>query len=228
MSSRYLPRRDHDLASWADNFSGRVAASPTDYGLTAAEVADLAARVSAYNARLATASEPATRTVVTVADKNAARERLVADIRLLARKIQATPTITPERKIALGLNVPGHCPSPVPPPATRPVLMLAGIVGNRHLIRISDAATPTRRSKPADTAGAEVFVYVGENPPADLKQWQYRGLATSAFYQIEYSADEPDGPATLVARWINRKGQPGPISDPITARIAATILPRAA
>src|SRR2546423_1097889 len=97
-SSSYLPSREEDLLTWAQNFSSLITATPTAYGLVAADATALAALVSAYASALTAATNPSTKTKATVATKDTARVTMVADIRNLVRRIQGTPTVTPTQK----------------------------------------------------------------------------------------------------------------------------------
>jgi len=223
-NSDYLPAGDEAFNSWSGNFSGLVSATPTAYGLVAADATSLAALHSSYATALEIALEPTTRTPVTVATKDTARAALVADIRSLARRIQACPTVTVAQKTALELTIVDHVHSPTPPPATKPVASMVELDGRAHLIRLVDEATPTRRARPLGTAGAEVYSFVaqnGETPPGDLEQWRHEGLATRSEFTVNYEQSDIGKLAHIRAQWINRKGQKGPVSDPITGTVAA-------
>jgi hypothetical protein len=223
-SNSFLPAGDEELDVWSGNFSGLITAAPTTYGLVAADATALAALVTAYSTALEIALEPTTRTPVTVATKDTARAALVADIRSLARRIQANPAVTVAQKTALGLTIVDHVHSPTPPPATKPVASMVELDGRAHLIRLVDEATPTRRARPLGTAGAEVYSFVaqnGETPPGDLEQWRHEGLATRSEFTVNYEQADIGKLAHIRAQWINRKGQRGPVSDPITGTVAA-------
>lgn len=220
----YLPSRDADLDSWAVNYSTRITATPVAYGLIAGDATALATLVSGFTAALILATNPATRTAGTVAAKDTARAVLVADIRSLARRIQAYPAVTPAQKADLGLPIHDAVPSPTPPPFTKPLLALVGNTDRTHTIRLVDETTPTRRARPTGTSGAEVYSYVAaaaEPPPGDLEQWRFEGLATKGEFDVDYNAGDVGKTAYIRAVWYNRKGETGPASNPITGTIAA-------
>ena len=223
-SQSYLPSRDEELSTWAGNYSSKITATPVAYGLLAADATALAALVASFNTALGAATNPATRTAVTVASKDTAKVALVADIRSLARRIQATPSVTAAQKTELGLTVHDEVPSPVPPPATRPLVAVMSTAARMINIRLSDETTPTRRARPTGTSGAEVYSFVptaSEAPPADLENWRFEGMATRSDFAVDFNAADIGKSATIVARWFNRKGETGPVSNPITGTIAA-------
>jgi len=218
----FIPHSDADLNSFAINLSAKITLAPTTYGLVAGDATALATLVTAFTSALSTAVTPATRTKTSIAAKDTARAVLVADIRSLARRIQATPTVTAAQKTDLGLPIRDAVPTPVPAPSTKPTLDLAVTDRQKHIIRIADETTPTRRGRPAGTIGCEVFAHVGPTPaPAGLEDWNFKGIATKAEFDVEYAADDAGKQAQIVARWLNRKGETGPVSNPITGTIAA-------
>lgn len=217
----FVPGKDADLLSYATNYSAKVTATPTAYGLVAADATALAALVSAYSAALAEATNPDTRTSSKVAMKNLAKAHLVADIRALSRKVQASTTVTVEQLSDLGLPIHKHQPTPIPAPATMPLVNVVTVRHGSHVIRLADETTPTSRAKPFGVDGAEVLVFVGETPPADIDQWEIKGLATRAQFQIDYDSADAGKTAHIIARWFNPRGHTGPNSVPVTERIAA-------
>src|SRR5205814_710535 len=107
---------DADLLAWVTAYSQKITATPTAYGLVAAQATALAAVVTSFTTALSTATNPATRTRGTVAAKDAARTPLVAMARDLARIINAFPSITNQQRIDLGLTPRKDVVSPINPP----------------------------------------------------------------------------------------------------------------
>ena len=97
MPADYLPTREADLVNFADNFNTVIAVSPTTFGLTAGMATSFSTLNSSWSTAYAAAVNPPTRTVVTIADKNTAKDALVngpGGIRQLAALVQAHPGIT--------------------------------------------------------------------------------------------------------------------------------------
>ena len=220
----FLPRKDATLASWSGNFSTLITATPTAFGLLAGDATALATLQAAFVAKLGIASTPNTRTPTSIMAKDTARAQLRADIQALVKRIQATLSVTAEQKTALAITVPDHVRTPVTPPTTKPVLALSAIESRGLRIRLTDELTPTRRAKPSGVAGAEVYTFAaaaGVTPPGDMTAWSYQGLARKADYQVSFDIADVGKTAYVRAVWTNTRSEDGPVSEPITATIAA-------
>ncbi len=223
-SKNFVPRRDEALALWAGNLSALVSAGAGSYELLPADAMALAALTSAFDSTLSAAKNPGTRTPVAVAAKNTARVNLVALVRSLARRIQATASVTAVQKISLGLTVPEAKRTPIGPPVTRPVLSVAGRSGPLVTIRLADEQTPTRRAKPPGVDAASVYAFIGPAgtvPPAELSAWMYKGQSRRADMTLAFDPAAAGQIAHVRAVWINPRGVAGPLSDAVTAAVAA-------
>ena len=128
MANSFLPDKDAALLAWSLNFSTLITATPTAYGLVAADATAYAALHTAFATAMA-ACDPGVRNKAAVADKNDARTALKDSARLLAKRVAGTPSVTDAQKFELGLNVPAT-PTPIPAPdgvpARRPCRSGAG------------------------------------------------------------------------------------------------------
>lgn len=223
--ANWLPNRETDLLPFVTNFAQKIQAALTSYGLTAPEAVALSSLVGAFSQSLATALNPTTRTKTTIAAKDLAKAQVVATVRSYAKRIQANPAVTVTQRTDLGLPAAPAPRVPVPPPGSKPILALMATEGRSHLIRLTDITTPDKRARPAGVAGAEVYSFVptapGETPPPDLEKWRFEGIATRADFEVDYDAGDIGKTATIVARWFNPRGEPGPMSNPITGTVAA-------
>jgi hypothetical protein len=223
MSTDWLPSRDTLLQTFAVNFSAKITTNFASYGLVTGDATALATLVTSFNSALAAATNPPTRTKTTVAAKNVAKAQLVADIRILAKRIQANPAVTIPQKTDLGLPI-KSAPTPIPVPAVKPDVTLTNIDIRTHTVRVTDLTTPSKRGKPDGVQGAEVYVFVaaaGTTPPADLSQWRFEGLTTDPDFSISYADADAGKTASIVARWYNPRGEAGPNSTPVVVPIAA-------
>jgi hypothetical protein len=220
MATVFPPRKDADLFAFTPIFSAKITAAPTDYGLTAADATAFAslstAWVNAYNL----AADPDTRTKSTVAAKDQARTNVLASLRSLGKRIQATPTVTDAQKESLGLPVHDTKPSPVPPPAVAPILTVVSAVGNTVRLRLEDATAPSRRGKPANVAGAAVFSFVGDEPPADLAAWSFEGNTSRTTFDVVFPASVAPGALVwFCACWFNPRLANGPVCAGLSTHI---------
>jgi hypothetical protein len=217
MGHHFYMGSDAELLSSSAHFARQISATPTAYGLTAAQAAAYGAANDAYAAAYKAAIDPETRTRGKVAGKNAAREVLVAIASSLVKIIDATAS--DEQKIDLGVNV-RKTPAPIAAPSVQPGVGVVSVVGRTVTIRISNPSSATRRGKPAGVIGALVHTFVGEEYPADPKMWQFQGATTQSRLPIEFPNHLPAGTQVWVrAEWLTRRCKTSPASTPITTNL---------
>lgn len=227
MARSFYLGTDAELYTGSQNFSTKISASPTTYGLVAAQATAYAALNSAYAAAYLEAIDPETRTKGKVATKNQAKVNLKAMAADLAKIIDGTSTVTDEQKIDLGLNVRAQ-PAPIPAPSEAPNLDLVERYGTTVGIRLHDG-TGSRRGKPAGVQGASVFSYVGATPPADVGDWKFEGNTTRTRFVVQFDAALPPGTVTwLTAFWYNPRALSGPGCTPVSAILAGGGMQQAA
>jgi hypothetical protein len=78
MARSFYLGTDGELYTGSENFSTKISAAPTDYGLVAAQATAYAALNTAYAAAYLAAVDPETRTKGNVAAKNQAKVNLKA------------------------------------------------------------------------------------------------------------------------------------------------------
>ncbi len=216
----YLPSREGELLTWATTFGGHITATPTDFGLDAAQATAFDTLLNAYRTAYDTANDNATRTPSSIIAKNDAKDALVANARLLAAIVQATPGVTNIQKSDLGLTVRDTEPTPVPPPGQPPALEIVSAVARTVRIKLHDVKSGTSRGKPAGVTGAAVFSFVGDTPPTSLDDWKFETNTTKTIIDIEFSDTLPNGSQVwLTAFWFNTKTQSGPACQPVPALI---------
>lgn len=217
----YIPAGDQDLDAWLENYDTKITATPTAYGLVAGDATALATLVTDFQSKLAICSVPSTRTAVTIQAKDTARQAVVTKARALAAIIQADPDTTNLQRAELGLTVRDEFPTAVGPPITKPVVNVEDIGNLQHVLRVRDEATPLSNAKPVGAHGAEVYVLYGEVAPASLAGMTYKGITTTALTTVVHDVAEKGKTAWFRLRWLNPTGQPGPISDEVSATVAA-------
>jgi hypothetical protein len=89
------------------------------------------------------------------------------------------------------------------------------------VIHFVDEATPTRIAKPQGVQGCQIWKYVGDTTPADASGCTFLALDTRTPYTDEHDAADAGKNVYYLLRWQNAKGEPGPWSDVVTAKIPA-------
>lgn len=211
------PVKDQDLDTFAQNMDAKITATPTAYGLVAADATAFHALATDFTTRLATALNPTTRTKGTVAAKNTSKLALTAKARSLIKIISAYPPLTPTQRADLGLNAKDAGPTPIPAPATKPLLA----VDPDGTLRIVDETMPDRRAKPAGVRGAVVFAKVDGPPPATTDDAKFSALATKNRIPLALPSGSNGKTLYVLAAWYNERGELGPVSNIASTTIAA-------
>jgi hypothetical protein len=214
------PSKDAALNAFITNLVAKVTATPTAFGITAADATAIGALATDFNDRLSTASDPSTRTKVAVAAKNTSKLALIAKARQLIKVITAYPPLTAAQRAELGLNPRDAAPTPIPPPATRPLLA----VEPDGTLRLVDESMPENRRKPAGVSGALVFAKIApatDAPPVTPDDARFALLATRARAAVPLPAGSNGKTLWVLAQWYNERGELGPVSAVASTTIAA-------
>jgi hypothetical protein len=224
MSASWLPTKDIELLKFGTDAAAIISGNPTALGLTASDATTFTTLLNNFQTAYDAATNPNTRTPVTVGAKDVAKAAFVADFRSLAKRIQANPAVTVEQKLSIGLPIHKTTPTPIPAPSTKPELNVVSNGGRTVRIRINDETTPNKKAKPPGYEGSAIYTYVptnGEPPPASFEDWRFEGLATRSSFDINYRPGDVTKTAYIAANWLNPKGDAGPACTPISVQIAA-------
>lgn len=229
MADTYLPARDVDLQGFAQNFSTKITATPTAYGLVAAQATAFATLSAAFRTAMNALQDPTTKSPPFVAAKNAAKDALVNGpdgIRPLVALVQAHPSITDQQLIDLRLTVRDASPTPVPPPAFAPEIDIFPPVVRTVRIRLHNEQTIARKGKPDGAIGATIFSFVGELPPPldDVAAWKFEMNTGNTIAEIEFPSTVPAGATVwITASWYNRRGEQGPATPAKNVNLPGTL-----
>ncbi len=222
MPGDYIPGADGAFDAWQDNFVAYVSANAASLGLDPMnDVAPLSAASIDWGV-----AYPANTTAQQAAQaarqtKDGARTDLVAIVRPLVRRMQANPAVTDDDKASMGITVPDSTPTDVVLPETRPVVNVDTSQRLRHTIHFADEATPTSKAKPPGVRGAQIWVKIGDPPPADPSECTYVATDTRTPYVLDFDGTQAKQNAHYMLRWENTRGETGPWSETATATIGA-------
>lgn len=215
----YVPGPDPDFNTWQANYFDYLNANLTALGLATTDLTALAGAqtdwVTAYTAQVAAqaSAQGASQT------KKAARETYERLLRGMTQRLQAQPNVSDAHRAGMGVSIRETGRTPAGVPETRPVATVDTSQRLRHTINFSDETTPTRRAKPAGVMGCEIWVKVGEAAPVDPSELKFLALDTATPYTANYDGAEGGKVAHYMLRWVNRKGEPGPWSQTVSATI---------
>ena len=215
----FIPARDANLVAWSNNFNTLISATPTAFGLVAAQATAYATLNTAFDTAYNTIKNNTTRSPANILAKNAAKKTLITSARQLAGVIQKYPSITNSQRSALGLTVPSK-PSPVPPPSAAPALEIGAVSGYTVKIKLHDSASGSKRGKPPGVSGASVFSFAGATPSADLSSWKFEGNTSKTAVSVVFANTLAAGAQVwLTAFWFNAKKQSGPPCVPVNTNL---------
>jgi hypothetical protein len=208
----YVPPKDADFALWADNFATLITANPSTYGLDAIAAAAIQAENDAFQAAFTLATNPGTRTPVTVAAKDSARITCQALMRVYASQIRINPGVLNSDKIDLGLNLPNPIPSPIPVPTSFPVLSLVQAAPLTHQFKYQDSVLAVGKAKAPGALQMELRAFIGVAAGTDPETFVTKQWATKSPFLVVWDAGDAGKLATYACRWVTRRGLAGPWS----------------
>lgn len=222
--SPYIPNRDAEFLTWAQNFSTLLTASPTTYGLVTGDATAVDTVTDAFTAAYALATAPTTRTAVTVQAKNIARINAEAVIRPYAQQIAANVGVASDDKIAIGVNPRTSVPTPIGVPTTFPTLTVqpSGPLLITYRYRDNEAS-PTSKAKPYGSLQVQVFGQTSSTVVTDPTSLPLLTTVTKAPGQLAFGSVDGNKTCYFAARYITRRGDVGPWSA-----ITACTVPAAA
>ena len=205
----YIPSKDSLFVAWLTNFAALITANPVNFGLVAGDALTIQGKADSYDAAYTLAIDPGTRTPATVAAKDVARTEAEATVRPFAVQISLNDGVTDENKVAVGVTVRKTVPTPVPPPASAPVLGLVSQNPGRIQLSYRDDALPAGKSKPDGCIGLEIYTAVGTVAAVDPAQALYRGTITKSPNTLDFGAEDKGKIVVMWGRWVTRSGPAG-------------------
>ena len=144
---------------------------------------------------------------------------LEAATRPLVSRIRSCLGVSDALRVAVGLRPRAKRRRRVPAPDAPPLLRVVKTVNRTVYVRLLDR-TSMRRGRPRDVDGATILAHVGEIPPADLAEWDFKTLTGRATAEVQFENELPVGTKVwLTAHWFNRRLEPGPWCDPVYAHL---------
>lgn len=219
----YIPAPDAAFDTWQENFVTYASANLAALGLVAGDLTPVTTAQSAWKTSYPAHVAAAAAAQAARQTKDADRGGLVAAIRPLVRRLQASPSVDDAERAALGITVP-EPPGPIGPPTTNPVVTIDCGMRLQHTINFTDSATPTKKAKPAGVLGAEIWIAilpVGTPTPTDPDDFEFVAIDTRTPYTLDFAGPDGGKNAHYILRWVNPTGEKGPWSETATATIGA-------
>ena len=224
MPTTYIPRPDSDFAAFADHYYAAVEKWWDVQGLDPSDLTQLKQALDTWDAFFPAHVKAQNAAEGVRQSKDAARRELERQIRPIANFIQTYPTTTDADRATIGITVRQPTGGTSPAPASRPLVRVDTSLRLRHTIRFTDEATPTRRARPKNTLGAEVYLKLvapGAATPTDPLALSYLTLATNGIAETTFPFADGGKTAVYMLRWVGPRGAVGPWSEICSATVAA-------
>lgn len=217
-STNFLPTRQEELAAWTAKYYAAMEANTAACNMTPELLTAYEAAQTAYADALAVATTPATRTPTAIEVKDGLKAELIALTRRYVKICQASPLMTNPIRVDLQIPVRDTEPTPIGPPSEMPKLSIEKIEG--WLLSLEVLNQENQKRKPEGVSAANLFTWVGENPPTQLKEWTYERTTTRSNPQVVFPETvAPGTPVWVTALWLNPTGVPGPACAPLKTHI---------
>ncbi|MEZ6124654.1 MAG: hypothetical protein R3C49_16015 [Planctomycetaceae bacterium] len=210
-----------EFEQFVQNLLKQLEDHPDAYHVDAGLVIRLTNGFADLRARILQATEARDAAKAATEAKDAVRASLEEVTRTVVRLIQADPAVTDEAKLEAGIRPHKTSRTPVPPPHTAPIGNVMATDRLEHTLSISDAATPTRRARPAGVSGCELYLCISDAAPTDPAMYRMVRFATRTPETITFDAADGGKTANYLLRWMNGKGEFGPWSQVVSATIPA-------
>ncbi|MCC6682706.1 MAG: hypothetical protein IT445_17535 [Phycisphaeraceae bacterium] len=164
MGRDYLPHADADMLSWMQAFANGIAARPSAYGLDNGDAELIQGVVGAFAQAYAVATRPGTRTMVTVNQKDTARNAAEQLCRRYYSRIKVHDGVSDAEKIAIGVRPLNTSRSRIKCPPSSPLLDILSATPGMHTLVYHDTNTPESKAKPFGATHLQLFVVIGDEP----------------------------------------------------------------
>lgn len=217
----YIPAKNANFVGWLNNFSSLITASPSTYGLLAADATTIASQATAIAAAYALISSPSTKTAATVSAFNTGKVNALAIIRPYAVTISLNAGVSPSAKTAVGVNPRTSVPLPITAPTTAPALTLVATSSAGTIIRYRDAtSSPSVKAKPYGVTQLQLYAMISATPVTDPTALAFAELVTKSPLTFAFGSTAAGKTAYFAARWSTRKGLVGPWSSIVSMTVA--------
>ncbi len=215
----YVPRSDPTFDAWQANYVTYLVANSAALGLDPiADVLTINNAQTAWDSSyLAHIAEQAA-AVAAKGLKDSDRDSFIDIIRGFTGQVQANPSTTDVQRAALGITIADTTPTPVGPPTTRPVLEVDTSQRLQITVSFRDEFA-TDKAKPEGVSGCEIWTKIGDPAPLDLGETAYQATDTRTPHLLSFDGADGGKTVHIIGRWVNTKGEPGPISETVSATI---------
>lgn len=217
----YIPRSDADFNLWQASLTDIINTNLTNWAILADDFAALQAFQNDWITAFAKANNKQNRTSADVQAKADAREAYEQGLRKFVAQWLANNTkVANSERERMGLTVKSGSRTPVPAPLTNPIGVVDFSVRLQHIIQYSDQASSISKAKPEGVHGCEIWIKIDGAAPVDPSELSFLATDTRSSYTKTFEGKYAGKIAYYWLRWVNKRGETGPWSSPISAMVA--------
>jgi hypothetical protein len=214
MSSRdFIPRKEDELLKWTVNFIGYLAPRTTQFNFPQEECNSIQTQFSDFEEKLRIAEEPATRTKLTVQDKNTARKLLEKTVRTAIKEFLTYNRLVNDTDRD-GLGIPIHKTTRTSAPVAHeaPDVDVDTSVLAHVSIHFFEKGHKHKKAKPAGQHAVEIAWIIRDTLPTRWDELLHSVVDTSTPHTFSFENDQRGMRFYFALRWENTRGEKGPWS----------------
>ncbi|MCB9853514.1 MAG: hypothetical protein H6819_10495 [Phycisphaerales bacterium] len=222
----FMPDAGGAFDAWQENFVAYAVAHSKALGLSDGDVEKLQEQSVTWQKHYAGLAAARAAYAEAASAKALAMKALKSQVRSLVARIQDAESTSDAMRAALGITIRDSVLTPSDVPTSVPLISVDTSERLRHTLHFADSRMPTRRAKPKGVIGAEIWVHVGGatpsiDPPStgSLAPFGFVNLATRTPAVVEFGGADGGKTASYVLRWVNTRGERGPLSAVASATV---------
>jgi hypothetical protein len=208
--TRLSELNDNDFTSVSEIVVGTAQEHITDWKLDEDTIdEDILPAKTKWDTTHAANSNRNTSNKITVAEKNAARERYQPVLRKFILALQNNKYVTDDDLIEMGIYIEPHSNQPLPA-TDEQVEIEVELDTIRRVIGNFKPKGATNKAKPHGVGSMELRHAVRDDDPDEVEDLTEVDLYTRSPFVLEFKESERGKKVYMVGRWIMKNGKPGP------------------
>jgi hypothetical protein len=216
MPQTYLPARESEMLNWTLTFGQTLLERFEEFGVPGQMAQQYWATQQRFTQAMSLATNPNTRTIPIVGQKNLCKRELTVATTRVVEVIQAWPGMTNTKREELGITVRDRTARVVPVPTEKPSVTVVEVDGHWATIGFG--------SKPTGVSGVSIFVQYDQSGSTDVPRgaWEFVAMSGRTRVRLPFYKTLDACTVWVSAMWFNGRKQCGPSSTPVSIRLAAT------
>ena len=216
----YIPRSISEFNDWQEQAVIKIQDKAEQWKIPETRMEEIVKKNVKWNNMYSRYSDRSQRSPALIREKDEEMQSYQQLLRsFFSEFIVNNSSISDADRALLGLAPRDRTISPTPIPSTQPVVQIDFSIRLQHRIAFTDSASPTSRAKPAGMHGCQIWIKLGGAAPESVKDLQFIATATRTPHTLSFNLEDAGQTVYYWLRWVNRRGQTGPWSRPVSAMV---------